>query len=244
MARGWIGIAGLLFLCACGGSGSSQTAAATPVSPSPPPSGPRVCGTFQPCTLSGIVRAGGGPVGGAKVALVKFDTNALLAGVVTDQDGAYRFASAESVSFSGALVSVVMPGYATETKYIPMSGDQTLDFALERAEDIPFGNSTRHRAGEARCASLGYGGMGGATCRRLAVTVPASGTLAVTLTPVPASAFDISVLRPDGTIGLYGYTNGAPVAVTLRVEAGLTYQIDVVDVTPASREFELTTAWR
>jgi hypothetical protein len=48
----------------------------------------------------------------------------------------------------------------------------------------------------------------------------------------------------DGTIGIYGASSFSPLKVTLAVAAGLTYQIDVVHIAPATREFELTTTVR
>ena len=184
-------------------------------------------------------------MGGAKVSLVKFDLNGLLASMTTGENGLYTFASAEHVSFSGALVSVVLPGYFTETRYILMGQHRTLDFVLERAEAIPFGQTVRRQVGgEARCASLGYGGMGGAFCRRLALTVPASGALAVSLASIPRSPVDITILRPDGTIGVYASTNTVPLTVAIAVEAGSTYQIDAISPDQVAREFELTTTWQ
>lgn len=54
--------------------------------------------------------------------------------------------------------------------------------------------------------------------------------------------FDITVLRPDRTIGIYHGSSSSPLRVTLPVTEGLTYQIDVVHVDGGTREFELTTA--
>jgi predicted phage gp36 major capsid-like protein len=86
--------------------------------------------------------------------------------------------------------------------------------------------------------------MGGAVCRRLALTAPGSGTLQVSISSAPALPFDVSVLRPDGTVGIYGGASATPVQVSLPVSAGLTYQVDVVHISPAAREFDLTTSLR
>lgn len=147
------------------------------------------------------------------------------------------------MSFSGALVSVSKADYFTDTKYILMSQDRQLDFDLEGAVDIAVGQVISSQVGEARCASMGYGGMGGAVCRRFALPLHASGTLEVTVSSSPSSPFDITVLRPDGTIGVY-VSSFSPLKVMLPVAAGLTYQIDVVHINPATREFELTTTLR
>jgi hypothetical protein len=96
--------------------------------------------------------------------------------------------------------------------------------------------------GDARCASLGYGGMGGAACRRLAVTVPASGTLVVTLSATPTGPFDISILASSGIIAAYRAAPTVPTELTAAVEAGLTYQVDVVAF--GSARFQLSTMLR
>jgi hypothetical protein len=201
--------------------------------------------------LSGVVRAAGTAVVGAKVGLIKLGPQAtispgpeeLIAFVVTDGGGFYNFPSVANVSFSGALVSVSTPNYFTDTKYIQMSQDRQLDFDLEHAADISLGQVIVSQVGEARCASTGYGGLGGSICRRFAMPLHASGTLEVTVSSNPASDFDITVLRPDGTIGIYS-SSFSPLKVALPVAAGLTYQIDVVHINPATREFELMTTLR
>jgi hypothetical protein len=85
--------------------------------------------------------------------------------------------------------------------------------------------------------------MGGALCRRLAVTVPASGTLVVTLSATPTGPFDISILTPLGAIAAYR-SSIVPIELTASVEAGLTYQVDVVAIDTSAREFQLSTMLR
>jgi len=228
-------VIGVLLLSAC------TTSASTPVGFSPLAPTPAPTPTSQH-TLSGIIRVAGLAVSGAKVALLK--DNGLTASVVTDGTGTYSFSAVENVSFSGALVSVSKPDYFTDTKYVLMSGDQTLDFDLERSVNVSAGQVIQSPTGDARCASLGYGGMGGALCRRLAVIVPAAGTLEVTVASAPVSPFDVTVLRPDGTIAVYGSSSASPVRVAAAVTGGLTYQIDVVHISATAREFELATTLR
>lgn len=241
----------LVFVVGCADSGppsppTSPTPMTSPTNPCPP------CPPPGAYALSGVVKVAGVPLTGARVGLVKLGIVApvsagpeeLIASVVTDGDGSYRFPSVENVSFSGALVSVSRAGYFTDTKYILMSQDRQLDFDLERAIDIAVGQVVPSQVGEARCASAGYGGGGGATCRRFAVPLQASGTLEVTVSSSPASPFDLTILRPDGTIGMYVASSSSPLKATLPVTAGLTYQIDVVHINPATREFGLTTTLR
>ena len=136
-----------------------------------------------------------------------------------------------------------MPGYFTDTKYILMTGPGRLDFHLIEAAQIPFGQMVPSSVGDARCASLGYGGMGGAPCKRLAFTVPASGTLVVTVSARLPGAFDVSILAPLGAIAAYDSSN-LPIELTASVEAGLTYQVDVAASSGSNLDFELSTTLR
>lgn len=238
-------LCGLVLVVACGDSPPLPTS--TPPIPRPAPCVVLPCPLPGAHALSGVVRIDGVPVGGATVGLVKLGPQSTLsagpeelsASQITDASGSYQFPSVENVSFSGALVSVTKADYFIDTKYILMSEARQLDFALQRAESIQVGQVVVSPAGNARCASLGYGGMGGALCRRFALPVHASGTLDVTLTSTPQQNFEVTVLRPNGTIGIYANTLGDPTfAVT--VVAGGTYQVDVI----ATRTFQLTTAVR
>jgi len=234
-------IAIAILSCGCGGGDDRRFLInPSPVAP-PPPSAPAPAPVPQSLhALSGVVRAGGVPVAGVKVALLKFEESALTASVLTDESGAYRFTSVAPVTSSGALVSVSKPDYFTDTRYIAMSQDQRVDFDLERAVHISVGQVIQSQVGEARCASLGYGHPPGALCRRFALVAPSSGSLEVTVSSTPSPPFDISVLNPDGTIGanVPGYS---PVRVRLQVAAGSTYQVDVVHISLQTRDFELFT---
>lgn len=230
-----------------------------PTAPSHAPSTVVAVAPCPPCplsgvyALSGVIKAAGIPAAGAKVGLIKLGIQSpvspgpaeLIASRLTDDSGSYSFPSVENVSFSGALVSVSKAGYFIDTKYIQMSQDRQLDFELEPAVNIAVGQTVLSQvlseAGAARCASIGYGGGGGAICRRFALPVQASGTLDITVSSSPPSPFDVTVMRPDGTYGIYGAFDSSPVTVTLAVIAGLTYQIDVVHVRASTREFELRT---
>lgn len=255
MGRRLVCLCGFAFLVGCADSRPSPAVLSptptTPVTPSPGPC-QLPCPAPGAYALSGVVRVAGTPVTGAQVGLIKLGISApvspgpdeLIASMVTDGNGSYSFSRVENVSFSGALVSVAKPGYFTDTKYIQMSQDRQLDFDLERAVEISLGQIVKGQLGEARCASTGYGGMGGAVCRRFAMPLPASGTLEVTVSSSPASAFDITVLRQNGTIGIYAASSVSPLKVTLTGAAGSTYQIDVVCINPTTREFELMTTLR
>ena len=224
---------------------TAPSAVENPCIRTPTPTNPGVPSSMIPCgihALSGVVRVAGVPTAGATVALLA--DRDIIKSVMTDRSGAYSFSEVSNFSFSGALVGASMPGYSTDTKYVLLTGPRQLDFDLIEAEPIPFGQMVRSPVGDARCASLGYGGMGGALCRRLAVTVPASGTLVVTLSATPSGPFDISILTPLGAIAAYRSSSILPIELTASVEAGLTYQVDVVAISDSIREFELSTTLR
>ena len=213
--------------------------APTGVAPTPTPPSPRPLNW----TLSGIIRVDATPVAGAKVSLLT-DDGGVRESLVTDASGSYRFTAVEDVLFGGALVSVVRPGFFTETRYVPLGESQTSDFELARAEFIAVGETVQRSIGSARCASTGYGGRGGALCRRLVLTAPASGTLLVTLTASPEQPFDLSVLRSDGAIGAYIAAPRLPLQITTGVDVGSVYQIDVVPIDPRTTAFQLTASLR
>jgi hypothetical protein len=196
-----------------------------------------------PWTLSGVIRVDATPVAAAKVSLLTSD-GGVRESLVTDASGSYRFTAVEDVLYAGALVSVARPGFFTETRYVPLGESQTSDFELARAEFITVGETVQRSIGSARCASTGYGGRGGALCRRLVLTAPASGALFVTLTASPEQPFDLSVLQSDGAIGAYIAAPRLPLQITTGVDAGSVYQIDVVAIGGATRDFELTTRMR
>ncbi len=249
MARKFAYLCALVLCVACADSRPLPTPSSpTPTTPAPAPCPP--CPLPGAYALSGVVRVAGVPMAGAKVGLVKLGIQSpvspgseLIASVVTEGDGSYRLANVENVSFSGALVSVSKAEYFTETKYVLMSQDMQLDFDLERAISISVGAVIVSQVGEARCASLGYGGMGGARCRRFALPLHVSGTLEVDVSSTPGTPFDITVMKPDGTIGIY-WSGFSPPKVMLAAVSGLTYQIDVVLISPVTHEFELTTTVR
>lgn len=229
---------GVVLLAACDGPRDWS-----PPAPTPSPAVPIPGGLTGVYALSGVVTAEGFTVAGATVALLAFEDGALIESTLTDGNGSYRLASVRNVSpFSGALVSVSKPEFFTATRYVPMNQDEKSDFDLERARHISVGQRIQSRPSGARCASLGYGGGPGSECQRFALTAPTSGTLEVTVSSSPASPFDATLLKPDGTIGVYVAAPTTPLRLALQVLAGLTYQIDVVPI--GGPEFEVTTSMR
>ena len=64
----------------------------------------------------------------------------------------------------------------------------------------------------------------------------------MSLSSNPPGAFDATILRPDGTIGIYGASR-SNFSLELAVSTGLTYQIDVVSIGGA-QSFTLKTTLR
>lgn len=236
--RGGVCVVAVLSLAACDNS-STRLVNAVPAAPRPVPPPPPPPALFD---LSGVVRVAGIPLAGSRVALL--DGESERAFTVTDDRGSYIFAAVEHVPPSGVLLSASRAEYFTETRYVPLFQNQTLDFDLVSATYVAVGEVVRSPVGDAFCASLGYGGAGGSQCRRFAIKVPTTGILEVSVSSTPAEPFDLSILTPDGTIAVYTAAPRSPLRATVGVTSGLTYQIDVVHISSSTREFELATTLR
>jgi hypothetical protein len=222
----------IILLAACDDTRQGSTAA-------PSPFDAPASGVTRSVALSGIVTVEGRPGAGATVGLLTLGTGSLIKSTVTDANGAYRLTDVVNSLVSAALVSVSKADYFTVTRSVQMFQDQIFDFALERAAYISIGDQIQGRPGDTRCASLGYDD---AICRRFALRPAASGTLEVTVSSGMPLPFDGTILRPDGTIGIYGSVGATPLRLALEVQAGFTYQIDVVPI--GLPDFTLTTALR
>jgi pre-peptidase len=194
-------------------------------------------------TVSGVVRDRNGPVAGVRVAVLE---QRAFPPAMTDADGRYsiRTSAAQPWGLS-PLVAASKAGYFadirfTDANYLPISRDTELDFSLEPLTYVSLGEFVRARVGGASCSHWGYGT---GSCARFGITVPASGTLEVTVTAV-VSDFDIDIVAPDGTFAAYDgfpYPTGSP-RLKIPVSAGLTYQIRLAGAIP--RDFELATSLR
>jgi hypothetical protein len=170
---------------------------------------------------------------------------------MTDGDGMYNMpevrAYAGGDSIGWLLVGASKPGYFADFKWwLEFPEDADLNLRLQPfTTSIPLGEAVRGQIGESECAGLGYGGWYGqrSPCRRYAITVPATGTLEMTLS-APVFNFDVDVVRPDGTFAVYASSSSSPFRVRAQVEAGLTYEIRVAGGWSPAREFELLTVLR
>lgn len=230
-------------------SGSVLTTTTTVAAPFPPPAPP---GTSR--GLTGAVRGDGNvPVAGAKVVVLAvgwYGGSTTEASAVTDGNGTYAMpevrAYAGQDQIGWLLVGASKPGYFADFKWwLDFPKDADLDLRLEPWTHVRLGEVIRGQIGESECAGLGYGGWYGqrAPCARYALTVPASGTLELTVS-AKVFNFDVDVVAPDGTFAAYSGSSSSPLRVTAPVEAGLTYEVRVAGGWSPAREFELTTALR
>lgn len=227
-----------LNVAACGGDRLQPTAPSPTLTPPPSVSEPTH-------TLSGVVRAAGNvAVVGARVIVLDDNSGQEVStsSATTDRNGYYSISGLTTSSFgSGPLVSASKPGYFADIKWSALGQDKQVDFELSPPiPQISLGETIAGRIGDAVCASLGYGGGDGAPCQRFALNVPSSGTLEVVFSGSVVNFFDVDVVKPDGTIGIYSAATSSPWRVRIPVEAGLTYTIRVAS--GPAREFDLTTA--
>jgi hypothetical protein len=241
------GLCAVLLVAACDGPTTGPGRVSTPgppVNPAPPsPPAPVPGQTF---TVSGIVSNDANvPVPGAYVVVLGQET----VFATTAADGSYSIAGVRSspVELMSPLLSASKPGFFTgvefaDRNYLPIASDTRLDFRLVPQVAIALGEIVHGRspADAPICSHWGYGTT---ACQRFALTVPASGSLQVTLS-APLFNFDLDILGPSGAFEAYSGIWISPVHVTIPVRAGSTYEIRVIGGWTPAREFELTTTMR
>jgi len=243
----------VLALTAC--NGSENVVATAPGAVQTPGAAQRLLSGQGTHTLSGTVTAGGVPVAGAGVAELQtvFGDDCFtpreLSSTTTEAGGAYVLPGVldSSTSAWASWMRASKPGYFTEFQRPRVSQDMRLDFVLDPWTYIPVGTLARGvvDAGDAQCRGNSYGLPG--FCDRFALMVPASGTLAVTLTWA-ASRPDVvlDVVRPAGNpCALFSWPGVTRHHLDVAVDAGSTYEIRVVDDGRASPfAYELRTELR
>jgi hypothetical protein len=235
-------VCAIVLLVAC-----DSPPAVRPSPTAPPPASPSPVPVPSTYTLSGVVRTTGNvPVSGAKVVVLGQE---LSASATTDGNGYYSISGVKASPLEGMspLLSASTAGYFTDVEfanrsYGPISNDTQVDFTLAPLVRISLGEVISGTAplGDPVCSHWGYGA---GACQRFAVTVPATGTLDVTLS-ASVFNFDLDIVGPDGTFAVYSGIWASPLRVTVRVEAGSTYEIRVIGGWNPARDFELTTALR
>ena len=225
---------------ACTNTQPAPTSPSLPSPPLPPPPTPPPSASF---TVSGVVRAAGAPVEGARILVLGEG----LPPTVTDANGFYSIAGVPAaVDSMSPLLSAYKAGFFSDVafanpSYAPIGRDTQLDFNLVPVASIAVGDVVRgHFEGsEPACSHWGYGS---GACQRFAVTAPTTGTLELTLT-APVFDFDIDVVAA-GEFALYDPFWAPTRRISVSVRAGSTYEIRLVATWCRIREFELTTSMR
>jgi hypothetical protein len=223
------------------GCGSPRNPQSLPLAPDPirAPTAP------SGASVGGVVTAvGNSPAAGARVVVMGVDWPGNFAGestATTDANGQYSMPDVQPTAWAvWHLIGASKPGYFADFIWwmdFPKAAQFNLE--LDPWAHIAVGEVIQGRVGKALCAGLGYGGWYGR--ERFALTVPRSGTLNVTLS-APVFNFDLDVVT-DGMFAGYAASSGSPLQLSVRVEAGLTYEIRVAAVGPA-HDFMLTTELR
>jgi hypothetical protein len=156
----------------------------------------------------------------------------------TDVGGRYSVSGPPDRAASNMTVRASRAGYFSAFKQIPVSEDMLADFVLDPWVQISVGEVVRAtvKADEPACYYPGE------PCRRFALTVPASGTLEVSVTSANRPDFDLHVETPTGEV--FGALRQAPLHLALPAAAGSTFEIRVLRYGGGSAEFELTTRVR
>jgi hypothetical protein len=210
---------------------ASTVSSSTPADAPFPPPAPR--GTTR--ALVGTVRSHNNtPIAGAKVVVLAvgwYGAYTVEASAITDGDGSYSMPEVRAYAGPDAigwlLVGAFTPGYFADFKWwLDFPKDADLDLRLDPLRHVRLGEVIRGQIGDTECAGLGYGGWYGqrAPCQRFAVTVPASGTLEVTVSAA-ISDFDIDIVTSDGMFAAYDgypYPSGSP-----RVKVPVSAWIDI-----------------
>jgi hypothetical protein len=191
-------------------------------------------------TVSGVVRAAGVAVEGARVVVV----GESLSPTTTDHNGFYSVSGVPSAfDRLSPMLSASKAGYFTDVAfanptYAPIDRNTTLDFHLVPATAIAVGEVIHGRV-EGASAICSHWGYGLSPCQRYTVTAPHTGTLELAITG-PIHDFDVDIVGPDGHFVLYNNILG-PRQIPIAVQGGFTYEIRVVGYFNLIREFEFVT---
>lgn len=236
--------AALLAACDLGTRPKRGPSFLNPISPSP---SPPVVSTHR---LFGLVQAAGLPADGVEVRELTLQsdecaTATALSGAITDSNGRYEIPDVRRTDgMWPSRVRAFKRGYFTEFKRPVIFQDTRLDFELERWAHIRLGEVVAGtlRTGGDVCEGNSYGGP----CQRFALTMPAAGSLDVTLVwSGVRSDVVLDVVRPDGSpCAVFSWPGASLNRVQIVAEAGATYEIFVIDESASPLSFELATSLR
>jgi hypothetical protein len=168
---------------------------------------------------------------------------------MSDDKGEYLIRGVRSsYGMMSPLLSASKPGFFAATEfahgdYSPIVTDTTLDLVMIPIVTVPVGVTHHGRvaqAGDHPCSNYGYGTS---DCQRFALTMPATGSLEITISG-SAGVFrhDVDIVGPDGAIVVYDPRWSNPTRHTLMVHSGSTYEIRVIGFT--GEDFDLSTTLR
>lgn len=196
--------------------------------------------------LSGVVTARDGtPLSGVSVGEYLGRTEADYSvgfttrfSATTDDSGQYAVAGPIVRPARNVAVRASKPGYFSAIKVVAASENMRADLVLDPWVHISLGDVIKGtlKADDPFCSDPGE------PCRRFALTVPASGTLDVSVASANRADFDLYVETPAGEV--FGPFMHAPLRVAIPARAASTFVIRVLRYGTGSAEFELTTRLR
>jgi hypothetical protein len=210
----------------------------------------RACAGIRELTirhrLSGVVTAADGiPLSGATVGeyvgrmeadyAVGFTTRF---SVRTDSDGRYTVSGQLARPAQSVTVRAAKPGYFTAIRVVPVAEEMRADLVLDPWVHISLGEAVTGtmKPGDPYCYYPEE------PCRQFALTVPASGTLEVSVASANRTDFDLHVETPGGDVlGPFGH---APLRIAIPAVAASTFQSRILRYGEGPAEFELTTRVR
>lgn len=210
----------------------------------------RACAGLQelaePIRLSGIVTGPDGkPLSGVTVGQHLFRsediylvTDATHLSTRTGTSGRYALFGAPLSLGRPAIIRAAKPGYFTRTAFVALTRDSLADFRLVPWTEIRLGAVVRGTVtpDDTPC------GNPNEWCDELALTVPANGTIEVSVEAPDREMMDLYVEAPGGEV--YGPQDGEPMRLALPARAGSTFQIRVLSFSAEPRSYELTTRMR
>jgi hypothetical protein len=156
----------------------------------------------------------------------------------TDGNGEYFVSGPLVRPARNVAVRASKPGYFSALKVVTASEHMRVDLVLDPWVHISLGDVVRGtvKADDPHCSDPGE------PCRRFALTVPASGTLDVSVASANRADFDLYVETPAGEV--FGPFMHAPLRVAIPARAASTFVIRVLRYGTGSAEFELATRLR
>ena len=156
----------------------------------------------------------------------------------TDRSGRYAVVGLPLSLASSAIIRAAKPGYFTRTAGVPILRESQADFRLARWVQIPVGTVVRGTVTPDEMPS----GNPRERCDEYALTVPANGTIEVSVDAPDREMMDLYVETPAGDV--YGPQDGDRMRLVLPAGAGSTFQIRILNFSEQPQPYALTTRLR